>query len=108
MPYKKKTKKSKAVEFVSVDNAADLASALGLGVEVAAEWEFREDLLEKIISILAKTKLTHQDIADRVGSSRTRITAILNHRIHDVSTDLLIRVLRAVGYRLQVQVKKIA
>jgi transcriptional regulator with XRE-family HTH domain len=44
-------------------------------------------------------KLTHMEIARRSGTSRTRVTAILNDDLEHVSTDLLIRILAALGYR---------
>lgn len=46
-------------------------------------------------------KLTHMEIARRSGTSRTRVTAILNDDLEHVSTDLLIRILAALGYRVK-------
>lgn len=39
--------------------------------------------------------------------ARTRVTAILNGNLDNVSSDLLIRLLRGLGYRVQVSVKRI-
>ena len=44
----------------------------------------------------------------RAGTSRTRVTAIANGNTQGVSTDVLIRVLAATGYRAEVRVKKSA
>jgi hypothetical protein len=45
-------------------------------------------------------------VAQRGGSSRTRVTAILNGNLDNVSTDLLIRLLGALGYRVRVSVSR--
>jgi hypothetical protein len=38
------------------------------------------------------------------NTSRSRITAILNRNTHDVSTDLMLRILASLGYRAKLQV----
>jgi plasmid maintenance system antidote protein VapI len=49
-------------------------------------------------------KLTHLEIARRAGTSRTRITSILNNDLEHVSSDLMIRILASLGYRVKVSV----
>jgi predicted XRE-type DNA-binding protein len=50
--------------------------------------------------------MTHAQIAARAGTSRTRVTAILNDDLDYVSTDLLIRILASLGYRVKVSVTR--
>ncbi|MDH4186447.1 MAG: helix-turn-helix domain-containing protein, partial [Nitrospira sp.] len=50
--------------------------------------------------------LTHAAIAKQAGTSRTRVTAIANGNTRGVSTDVLIRVLAAIGYRVEMRVRK--
>jgi transcriptional regulator with XRE-family HTH domain len=52
--------------------------------------------------------MTHAEIAKRAGTSRTRVTAILNDNIDEVSSDLLIRILGSLGYRVTVSVRRVA
>jgi predicted XRE-type DNA-binding protein len=52
----------------------------------------------------ATANLTHVEIAKRGGTSRTRVTAILNDDLQHVSSDLLIRILPSMGYRVKVSV----
>ena len=65
----------------------DLAAALGLSTAAAKEWQVQ-----------------HAEIARRAGTSRTRVTAILNDDLEHVSSDLLIRILASLGYRVKVSV----
>jgi predicted XRE-type DNA-binding protein len=85
----------------------ELAEVLGLSAAHAKEWRVQHDLLKKLKEIVRRQKLTHADIARQAGTSRTRVTAILNNQIDDVSSDLLIRILGSLGYRVRVSVSKI-
>ena len=97
---------SKARKLVTVRTAEDLGRALGLSTADTAEMEFRSDLTVSLAKIIQSGRLTHADIAKRAGTSRTRVTAIANGNTQGVSTDVLIRVLAATGYRAEVRVKK--
>jgi predicted XRE-type DNA-binding protein len=87
-------KKTKAVV---ARTAGELAEVLGLeradGIEIAV----RSALNTKIIQVLEKRGLTHAEVATRAGTSRTRITALINRNTKDISTDLMLRVLGALG-----------
>lgn len=83
------------------ESAEDLAEALGLGVSNAHEWEAQYSLLLRLRRIVQERGLTHAEVAKLGGSSRTRVTAILNGNLSSVSTDLLIRLLRGLGYRVR-------
>jgi predicted XRE-type DNA-binding protein len=85
-----------------------LAQALGLSAAEAREWQVQHVLLERLREIVRREKITHAEVARRAGTSRTRVTAILNGKIEDVSSDLLIRILGSLGYRVTVSVKRAA
>ena len=85
----------------------DLAKAMGLSASAAKEWQVQHALLRRLKEIVHKEKLTHAEIAMRAGTSRTRITAILNDDIEHVSSDLLIRILGSLGYRVRVSVMRV-
>ena len=63
---------------------------LGLAPADGMQIEFRSDLNDKIIEVVAKKALTHSDVARLAHTSRTRVTAILNRNTHDISTDLTV------------------
>jgi predicted XRE-type DNA-binding protein len=77
---------------------------LGLSPAAAKQWQVQRVLLRKLKEIAAQQKTTHAEIAKRAETSRSRVTAILNDNIEHVSTDLLIRILASLGYRVKVSV----
>ena len=81
-----------------------LAGALGLSSTEAKEWQVQHALLTRFKQIVRVHRFTHAEIARRSGTSRTRVTAILNDDLEHVSTDLLIRILASLGYRVKVSV----
>jgi predicted XRE-type DNA-binding protein len=83
-----------------------LAGAMGLSPTEAREWQVQHALLTRLKEIVQQQELTHAEIARRSGTSRTRVTAILNDDLKHVSTDLLIRILASLGYRVKVSVIK--
>jgi predicted XRE-type DNA-binding protein len=82
----------------------NLAEALGLSTAAAKEWQVQHALLKRLKEIVQRQKITHAEIASRAGTSRTRVTAILNDDLEHVSSDLLIRILGSLGYRVRVTV----
>ena len=84
-----------------------LAEILGLSPAAAREWQVRYALLKYLKEIVRKRKITHAVIAERAGTSRTRVTAILNDKLENVSSDLLIRILGSLGYSVRVTVSRV-
>ena len=82
----------------------DLAGVLGLSAASAKEWQVQHVLLKRLKQIVRKQKITHAEVAKLAGTSRTRVTAILNDDLEHVSTDLLIRILASLGYGVKVSV----
>jgi predicted XRE-type DNA-binding protein len=98
----------KKINPVVARNAKELAGALGLTPADGAEIELRSELNSKIVEIVARKKLTHGEVASLARTSRTRVTAILNRNTKDVSTDLLLRLLYALGYTAKLRIKRAA
>ena len=82
----------------------ELAGALGLSAAAAKEWQVQHALLKRLKEIVRRQGITHAEIARRAGTARTRVTAILNDNLEHVSSDLLIRILGSLGYRVRVSV----
>jgi predicted XRE-type DNA-binding protein len=87
-----------------VTTPEELAGALGLSAAAAKEWQVQHALLKRLKEIVRRQKITHAEIARRAGTARTRVTAILNDDLEHVSSDLLIRILGSLGYRVRVSV----
>jgi predicted XRE-type DNA-binding protein len=89
-------------------NAAELAKALGLSPAEGVEIELRSALNTKIVDVVRRKGLTHAQVAGLAKTSRTRVTAILNRNTKDISTDLMLRVLYALGYSAKITFKTAA
>lgn len=96
----------KKAKPIRTKSAKDLANFLDLDPEDAVEIEFRAKLNEKIIKVVEKEGLTHAGVAKLAKTSRSRVTAIMNHHTSDISSDLMLRVLAALGYTTKVSFKK--
>ena len=96
------------VKTVRANTVEEVAKALGLTSAEGAEIAFRTNLNSEIIKIVKKKKITHAQLAKLAGSSRTRMTALLNRNISDVSTDLMLRVLSSLGYKTKLKIIKAA
>jgi predicted XRE-type DNA-binding protein len=98
----------KKVKPVVARNARELAKALGLTPADAVELEIRSALNDKIVEVVKERGLTHAEVAKLSHTSRTRVTAILNRNTHDISTDLMLRVLGSLGVQAKLQFTKAA
>lgn len=98
----------KKLKPIMTKNATELAKALGLDPVDGVEMEIRSGLNDKIITSVHKTGLTHVQVAKLAHTSRTRITAIMNRNTHEVSTDLLLRILASLGIRAKITFSKAA
>lgn len=98
----------KKVKPAVARNAKELAALLGLTPADGLEIEIRSELNDKIIEVVKKRGLTHDQVARLAHTSRTRVTAILNRNTQDISTDLMLRVLASLGIRAKVQFKSAA
>ena len=98
----------KKVKPVVARNARQLAKLLGLTPADGVEIEIRSALNDKIIEVVNERGLTHSQVAQLSQTSRTRVTAILNRNTHDISTDLMLRVLASLGVQAQLRFKRAA
>ena len=96
------------MKTIKVKTAKDLVQNLSLTPLQGAVLAFRYELNSQIIKIVKNKKVTHARLAKLTGSSRTRMTALLNHNISDISTDLMLRVLSALGYKIKPLITKTA
>ena len=92
---------AKKSKILVARNVSQLARILNLDAQAEIQMEFRAQLNFKIIEIVKKKSLTHSQVAEKSKASRTRVTAILNGNTSGISTDLMIRVLCSLGYRIE-------
>lgn len=98
----------KKYKAIVAKNASELADVLGLTSADGLEIEIRSDLNNKIIQVVNKKELTHAQVAKLAKTSRTRVTAIMNRNTFEISTDLMLRILAALGVHAKIQFKTAA
>jgi|SRR6185312_6685668 len=96
----KKTKST--IKALVARNAEELAELLGLPASEGFEIKIRSDLNDKVIAVVQRKGLTHAQVAKLAGTSRTRVTALLNRNTYDISTDLMLRILGALGVKAKI------
>lgn len=85
--------------------AKQLAEDLGLSEAEAVVMELKSRLYTHAAKAIKKSKLSHEDIAERVGTSRARITRISNHGENSVSIELLAKIIFSLEHKLPFDLK---
>lgn len=88
-------------------NPEEIAKAIGLTGADSKEWQVQYALLKQLQQIVRDEGVTHAEVARRGRTSRTRVTTILNGNFDTLSSDLLIRLLGALGYRVKVSIIRV-
>jgi predicted XRE-type DNA-binding protein len=81
---------------------------LGLSESDRIAMDVQLEMLEQIALEVRRQGVTHATLARLAQSSRSRITAILNGNLEGVSTDLLLRILAALGVRVELRFRRAA
>ena len=89
-------------------NSKELAGVLGLTEADRTAREIQLELVEQIGVEVRRAGMTHARLAELAGASRPRVTAILNGNLDGVSTDLLLRILAALGVRVRLRFHRAA
>jgi predicted XRE-type DNA-binding protein len=89
-------------------NSHELAELLGLSEDDRAAMEVQLELSEQIALEVRSAGMTHAHLARLAGTSRPRVTSIVNGNLDGVSTDLLLRILAALGVRVQLRFHRAA
>jgi len=97
-----------AVRKVITRNSRELAAVLGLSGADHAALRVQFELVEEIGRELKRVGLTHAALARLAQTSRPRVTAILNGNLEGVSTDLLLRLLGALGVHVELKFRRAA
>lgn len=89
-------------------NSRELAEVLGLSDTDRAAMAVQVELLEQIGREIRRLGITHAALARLAKTSRPRVTAILNGNLEGVSTDMLLRILAALGVRVRLRFRRAA
>lgn len=84
--------------------AKALAEDLGLSEVDAVVMELKSKLYQQAAKSIQNSKLTHEAIAEKVGTSRARITRISNLGENSLSIELLVRIIVALENKIPLKV----
>jgi len=84
--------------------AKELASDLNLNDAEAAVMELKAQLYQQAAKSIAKSNLTHAEIAKRIGTSRARVTRIANLGENSLSMELLIKIITSLTNKIPLRV----
>lgn len=81
-----------------------LASDLNLNDAEAAVMELKSQLYQQASKSILKSKLTHEAIAKKIGTSRARITRIANIGENSLSIELLVKIIVTLDHKMPLKV----
>src|SRR5271156_2137484 len=91
--------KMRKKNFVTTDNIfADL------GLDDSDEMVTRSDLMSEVVSIIRKSGLTQKEIAEILGISAPKVSALMTGKINDFSNDTLVYYLTLLGCNVEIRV----
>ncbi len=85
-------------------HARALANDLGLNDAEAVVMELKAQLYQKAAKSIAQAKLTHEEIAKKIGTSRARITRIANLGENSLSMELLVKIIVTLEHKVPLRV----
>jgi predicted XRE-type DNA-binding protein len=89
-------------------SAKRLAGDLGISRSRALEATFKAQLIAGILAEVRRRGLTHVELAERSGLSRTTVTGILSGSLQKVTIDRVLRLVDAAGLEAQLKVRRAA
>ena len=91
--------KMREKNFVTTDNIfADL------GLDDSDEMVTRSDLMSEVVSIIRKSGLTQKEVAEILGISAPKVSALMTGKINDFSNDTLVYYLTLLGCNVEIRV----
>ncbi len=81
-------------------HAKALADDLNLNEAETAVMELKAQLYQQASKSILKSKLTHEEIAKKIGTSRARITRIANLGENSLSIELLVKIIVTLDHKM--------
>lgn len=89
-------------------SASELAKKLGVSPARGMEAVIKAHLITAVLKSIAKTKLTHAELAERSGLPRSAVTGILSGSLQKVTIDRVLRLVEAANLVAEVRVHSAA
>ena len=84
-------------------SAQQIGEALGLSEGDIALMEYKADLSRIAVKSIAASEMTVNEIVEKSGVSRSKVSAVKNGATIGVSIDLLLRIIAATGTRITIR-----
>ena len=95
---------SKRTKLLVTRSAQELGNALGLNEAETALMELKADLSRLAVEAITRSRMSVNEIVERSGVARSKVSAVKNGATVSVSIDLLVKIIAASGKRLKVRV----
>ena len=89
-------------------SGSDLAKKLKISKSRGLEATMKADLIDVILKASAAKGLTHTQLAEKSGLSRSAVTGILSGSLQKVTIDRILKLVEAVGLWVEIKVKQVA
>ncbi len=88
-------------------NTRQLAKDLDLNEADAVIMELKSKLYRQAAQAIKKSKKSHEQIGEKIGTSRARVTRISNMGENSVSIELLVKIIVTLENRLPLRLKAV-
>lgn len=75
-----------------------------LGLDDSDEMVTRSDLMSEVVNLIRKSDLTQKEIAEILGISAPKVSALMTGKINDFSNDTLVNYLTLLGCNVEIRV----
>ncbi|MES2274324.1 MAG: helix-turn-helix transcriptional regulator [Chlamydiota bacterium] len=75
-----------------------------LGLKNAEELRTRSDLMSEVVNIIRNSHLSQKEIAEILGVSAPKVSALMTGKINDFSNDTLMQYLTLLGCNIEISV----
>lgn len=75
-----------------------------LGLEDADEMMIRSDLMSEVVSLIRNSGLTQREIAEILGISPPKVSALMTGKINDFSNETLMNYLALLGCNIEIRI----
>jgi DNA-binding XRE family transcriptional regulator len=85
-------------------NLEDWSNEMGIDIH---EIDQKLKIRDIIVKVRKKQEITQEELAEKVGVSRSRVAQIENGiKLHKMSFDILLRVLQGLGYKYNITARR--
>lgn len=85
-----------------------LAEQLGISKSRALEATIKAQLIAGVLAEAKRRKLTHAELAERAGLSRTTVTGMLSGSLQKITIDRVLRLVEAAGLEAELKLRRAA